>query len=275
MSYIIFMDIDGTLCDSFGRVPHSAQQALAQTRQKGNKVILCTGRSKAELTAEISAIGVDGIIAANGMYIELAQKVIEHQHLPEADVLDIVAWMDAQQIGYYLESNDGLFANDHFLPSFLATDPEQETLPESARWFFDILEASKHQKIDYATINKISFISSTVPYEAIAARYQDRLDVFQAMFSGLGEDSGEIAMKNVNKKTAIETVMQWLDVPYANTFAYGDGKNDIVMFEAVGKGVAMGDAADSLKAVADEITQTAKTDGIALSFLKNKLIDSM
>jgi hydroxymethylpyrimidine pyrophosphatase-like HAD family hydrolase len=54
--------------------------------------------------------------------------------------------------------------------------------------------------------------------------------------------------------------------------AYGDGDNDIKMFEAVNYGVAMENATKNLKRIAKEITSRAEGDGIFLSFQRNHLI---
>ncbi|MCO5533671.1 HAD hydrolase family protein, partial [Enterococcus faecium] len=47
---IIFLDVDGTLCDDAGNVPESARQAITAAHKKGHEFFLCTGRSKAEIT---------------------------------------------------------------------------------------------------------------------------------------------------------------------------------------------------------------------------------
>ncbi|XTP54865.1 HAD hydrolase family protein [Niallia sp. Krafla_26] len=54
--------------------------------------------------------------------------------------------------------------------------------------------------------------------------------------------------------------------------AYGDGNNDIAMFEAVAYGVAMENASEQLKKVSKEITSKAEEDSIYKSFKLNGLI---
>ena len=54
--------------------------------------------------------------------------------------------------------------------------------------------------------------------------------------------------------------------------AFGDGNNDIEMLRAVGNGIAMGNASDDLKAVADEICGDVSEDGIYQYCLENELI---
>lgn len=49
MIKVIFLDVDGTLCNYEGVIPESAKQAIKQARKNGHKVYICTGRSRAEV----------------------------------------------------------------------------------------------------------------------------------------------------------------------------------------------------------------------------------
>ena len=90
--------------------------------------------------------------------------------------------------------------------------------------------------------------------------------------SRFGKNSGEIAVKGIDKAQAVQFVLKELNISKQNTMAYGDGDNDIKMFEAVNYGVAMENATINLKRIAKEITSRAEDDGIFLSFQRNQLI---
>jgi hydroxymethylpyrimidine pyrophosphatase-like HAD family hydrolase len=51
--------------------------------------------------------------------------------------------------------------------------------------------------------------------------------------------------------------------------AFGDAQNDKSMLEFAGYGVAMGNACEELKAIADEITLTNNEDGIAATISRH------
>ena len=59
-----------------------------------------------------------------------------------------------------------------------------------------------------------------------------------------------------------------MSIEYENTYAFGDGINDVEMLQLVQHGIAMGNAIDELKKVASEITDTVDHDGIAKTFEK-------
>lgn len=69
--------------------------------------------------------------------------------------------------------------------------------------------------------------------------------------------------KTATKEHAIKEVLQSLNVAQSKTIGVGDGDNDIHLFAAVGHRVAMGNATEQLKSVADEIAPAIKQDGLA------------
>ena len=66
MSKILFIDVDGTLVDYTNHLPESAVTAIRKARANGHRVYICTGRSRAEVYANIWDIGIDGMIGGNG-----------------------------------------------------------------------------------------------------------------------------------------------------------------------------------------------------------------
>jgi Cof subfamily protein (haloacid dehalogenase superfamily) len=73
----------------------------------------------------------------------------------------------------------------------------------------------------------------------------------------------EATMKGINKASTLQAVCDILDISPEEVMAFGDEQNDLKMIEFAGLGVAMGNACEKLKAVADEITLTNNEDGIA------------
>ncbi|CAM3653230.1 Cof-type HAD-IIB family hydrolase [Erysipelothrix urinaevulpis] len=280
MKNVIFMDIDGTLTGQDGFVPESAKKAIKKTRDLGNDVILSTGRSLAEITDDILEIGFDGIIGAGGAYIELKGEVIQHTTMPEQSLHDVTNYLNEREIGYYLESNQGLFINEYCIPKIkeaayklYQTSPElflNQENPEPS-WFLDILKKSEGKEIPYHDINKLSFISTEFPFKDIEQQFKNEFEIYHATVFEFGPESGEIGLKGIDKKTAINKVYRQYD-PDIKSYAYGDGLNDVPMFEVVDHAVAMRNAKDGLKQIANEQIGIAEEDSIYKSFLKNNLI---
>ena len=270
MKKIIFFDVDGTLCQMDGTVPQSAKEAIKEAQAQGHKMYLCTGRSRPEITSELLAMNFDGIIGAGGGYIEKNEEVLVHKKLPADAVKDIIAYFDEHQIGYYLESNDGLFASDncqevieHQVLTYYKGDRDALAGTQS---FLALLAEATGKEMNLHNVNKISFISIDHPFDKVAQQFGERFLLHHSTVPQFGPQSGELSMKGVDKQTAIEYVLNAYQLTSDDAIAFGDGNNDIAMFQAVGYAIAMENATDELKKYADAITARAEDDGIAKSF---------
>ena len=107
---IVFLDVDGTLCNDEGLVPNSARDAVRAARKNGHYVFLCTGRSQAELYDFIMEVGFDGVIGAGGGFVTIGDETLYHKRVSNDDVKDLVDYFEANDVDFYLESNGGLYA---------------------------------------------------------------------------------------------------------------------------------------------------------------------
>ena len=73
----------------------------------------------------------------------------------------------------------------------------------------------------------------------------------------------EIYASNVSKATGILKVLELLNIDVKESYAFGDGKNDIEMFQTVNVAIAMGNANDEVKAYANMVCLPVDQDGVA------------
>lgn len=73
----------------------------------------------------------------------------------------------------------------------------------------------------------------------------------------------EVALKLASKGQALKRLAKQLNIPLEETAAVGDSLNDKSMLEAAGKGVAMGNAREDIKSIADAVTLTNDEHGVA------------
>ena len=274
---IIFLDVDGTLVNDNGIVPNSAELAIKEARKNGHLIFLSTGRSKAELFDHIMDIGFDGVIAAAGGYIELNNKTIMHKKFKEEEVKEIVEYFNEKGIDFYLEANGGLFASkgckEHLIKILFdenQSEKQREELEKGMKPFIECLINGENLYRD--DINKISFLGSDININEIIAKFSGKFNIIPSTVPMFGENSGEVSLKGIHKANAIEVLLNYLDASNENTYAYGDGINDKEMLEFVYVGVAMGNAKEELKIIADDITDIHDNDGIYNSFKKYGLI---
>ena len=276
---IIFLDVDGTLVDYDNRIPESAIQAIRQARGNGHLIYVCTGRSKAEMPQEIWDIGLDGMIGGNGSYVEHEGQVIMHQLIPLEVEKRVVDWLHERGLEFYLESNNGLFASEHF------RDAARSVMKLYAKKKGKTDAEVEHQEVEDVMhgmvfggelyrddLNKISFILTS---------YQDHLDSKEAFpelkagtWGGRGEEAlfGDLGVKDITKAHAIDVLLEHLGAKKEDIIAFGDAKIDIPMLEYCQIGVSMGNGGPEILAMADMLTDDVAEDGLYNAFEKLELL---
>lgn len=278
MSKVLFIDVDGTLVDYEGNLPPSAVEAIRKARAAGHKVYICTGRSRAEVYQNIWDIGLDGMIGGNGSYVEDNGQVVMHQLITPDQARRIVDWLHSRKLEFYLESNNGLFASEHFETAGVETMQEytrRKGRPGAEKMtvrdaFPDMIFGGELYRDD---LNKVSYILSS---------YQDFLDA-QAAFpdlqhgtwGGAGETAlfGDMGVKGITKAHAVDVLLNHLGARQEDTIAFGDAKIDIPMLEYCAYGVAMGSGGEEIRAMADYITDDVDKDGLYKAFVHLGLIE--
>ncbi|AXJ12771.1 Cof-type HAD-IIB family hydrolase [Streptococcus pluranimalium] len=280
MVKIIFLDVDGTLVDYDNRIPESAVKAIRLARDKGHKVYVCTGRSRAEMQPEIWDIGIDGMIGGNGSYVEDNGEVVMHQLISKEEAKHIVDWLHSRGLEFYLESNNGLFASENFKEaarpvlreySLRKGKTEEEVKDQEAE---DALHGLIYGGELYRDdLNKVSFILSD---------YQDHLDSIEEFpnleahtWGGRGETAlfGDLGVKDINKAHAVDVLLNHLGADRKDTIAFGDAKIDIPMLDYCQVGVSMGNGGPEILEMADMITDDVEEDGLYNAFEELGLFD--
>ena len=245
MSKIVFLDVDGTLINYDAVCPESAFKAVEQARANGHKVYICTGCSKAEIEQRVLP-ELDGMIGANGGYVEDAGEVVMHQALTVEQVKHIVDWCNERELGFYLEANSGMYINSWFeiqapaamFKYAMGKGATEEAAKAAGQSFVNSMIRTDDLYRD--DVNKVSFILSS---------YQDHVDSrteFPDMeantWGGKDEQAlfGDLGPKGITKKHAIEVLLEHLGADQADTISFGDAKIDLSMFELCAYNVAMG-----------------------------------
>jgi HAD superfamily hydrolase (TIGR01484 family) len=99
-------------------------------------------------------------------------------------------------------------------------------------------------------------------YKALMDHYEYDLHIYKSKDTYL-----EIANKKISKKSAIQTLLdiEFPELDWKQVIAFGDNYNDMEMLDAVGMGVAVGNAKPEVLAMADYITNTNTEDGVAIA----------
>ncbi|MDO4243730.1 MAG: HAD family hydrolase [Actinomyces sp.] len=277
---VVLVDVDGTLVTYTNELPDSAVTAIHAARRRGHRVYPATGRSKAEMPQSIAGIGFDGMVCANGAYVEHEGAVVMHRSLGAQDCAALVDWLTGRGLAFYLEANSGLYPSPGFrraaLPAIRAYMAGGDGVaPDLGPQDVDTV---LHGLIDTddlvrTDVNKISYAFSG-PADLEAAR-EAFPHLRHGSWGGRGHEAlfGDVGVPGVSKEHALEVLAAHLGTGLEDTVCLGDAAVDIGMLRRSGVGVAMGNASAEVKAAADFVTGAVEDDGLAMAFGRLGLID--
>lgn len=272
----VFVDVDGTLIDDYGQVPESAALAVREARTNGHLVFLCTGRSMVELTASVHEVEVDGYVLSSGAYVQVGRDVLLQQQLTPEAVRHVADFFDAHGGGYFFQAHDAVYASPQsrdllrsIVAASVASDPAFAEVDHGLLTYVDTITVDADPRAMLMT--KAVFFESVVPVDDLRTEFPEFL-IVPASVTVFGTNAGEMTIPGIHKATGIDVVLERVGIDLADTIAIGDSYNDLEMLEHVAVGIAMGDAPQAVRDIADETTAPTTEDGIRLAFLRHGLI---
>jgi Cof subfamily protein (haloacid dehalogenase superfamily) len=250
MIQAIFFDIDGTLVSSrTKKYSQSTKIALEKLREKDIYLFIATGRHRLEIEEEhlLDGLYFDGYITLNGQYCYNEKEIIYENEINREDIKSIIKQIDAHPYPCLFVEKDKMYINIISQEVIEAQKAIQSSLPP----FMDIhraLENPIYQVIPYVNDEQAKIFPLSVLKYSKATRWN-------AYAMDIIPESG-------SKREGIKKVLDYYNIPLENTMAFGDGENDIEMLEYASIGIAMGNARDKVKKVADYITSDVDNDGI-------------
>lgn len=262
---LIVLDLDGTLLTTDKKISPANYAALERAAAKGIHIVPCTGRFFNGMPEEVRALPfLRYAITINGAEIyDVKQKKSLHSaliSLPKAEevysVLDTLpviydcfqdgwGWMDRKFYDIADQYSMGEVRGEWIrkmrtpLDNFRQTIRERNRGIQKAQMFFRDMELRAR-------------ILSELPQ-----RFPE-LSITTSLVNNIEINSGD-----AHKGAALLELCRQLNIDPAETMAFGDGLNDITMLQTAAVGVAMGNAAQPVKDVADFITDTNDNDGVA------------
>lgn len=262
---VVFLDVDGTIAPFDAPIPQSAIQAIRMARQNGNKVLLCTGRSRAELQPQIMSIGFDGMVGAAGAFVDIDGTNIFFAKLRDEWVAEIIEYFDRNNICGFFQCPAMTYARQRSLDAF-SSMLGAPVVPDQRDGLVIPGIVAKENLYECKDVTKIFFLSETTPVEDVRKHFSGRFMVINNTIGLPMDKSGELSQLGVSKATGIEVVLKHYGCDRADSVAVGDGYNDLEMIEYAGTGIAMGNGVDSLKQLADHVTADIHDDGLYKAF---------
>lgn len=264
---LIAVDIDGTLLNENDELTPGTIHAIQAARDRGIKVVLCTGRPLTGVTPYLEALGLSGddqyVITYNGSLAEtVSGKVLTKHSLTYNDYVDLEALARKFQVHFQVLTPDHIYTADQDISPHTVTESHFVHLPLRYRAASDMprdLLMPTAIFIDNAPV--LDKVEDQLPHEIY-----DRFYVVRTMPYFI-----EVLSKNVSKGNTLAELATTLGITAAEVMAIGDQNNDLPMLAYAGLGVAMGNANEAVKAVADRVTTPNTADGVATAIQRYAL----
>ena len=267
---LIAFDLDNTFLDSDKRIPEANMRSIVQAHASGALIVPATGRFRGGMPPELlRGPLIRYVISINGAVVYDIQEetVLVHASMPLRRALDVMRFLDGEDVIYdcYIDNEaymtkalqdkaDDYITNDYYRARIRDLRTPVPDLPA-------FIEANGKD------ISKIQLFARDMAlrdrlFHELQARFPDN-----SVTSSL-PDNIEITDAHANKGEALEALCRYLDIPLAETFAAGDGLNDVTMLQCAGTGVAMANAPDAVKQAAGFVTASCDEEGFARALLR-------
>ncbi|MDR1794819.1 MAG: Cof-type HAD-IIB family hydrolase [Erysipelotrichaceae bacterium] len=244
----VFFDLDGTLFENKNQVvPPSALECLYQLKEKGIKIIICSSRAPEEMEhfpREVYDL-FDLVVQSGGTIILEKGEVLRKIPFVHSQIKQVIAYCDQHEIvcRYSTPSQGGYFSKykrddvDGIFAYLYHTMPGQKPYEDEEVTGFYAYQTDDDTKAALAAL---------IPDANI-------INLRRVL---------EFTPKGVNKGSAMAWCCEYLKVDPNHTMAFGDGYNDIPLFEKAALSVAVGNAREEVQKAADFVSKRNDEDGI-------------
>ncbi len=253
----IFFDIDGTLLSfETHTMTKTLEQALIEVKKKGVKLFIATGRHISEMDELKKYPYFDGYITLNGGYCFNDQQVYYKETICQKDAEKAIEIASEMQhcIAFVDEHEMTInFHNDRLMDIITQANIPAAKIQHPEK----LIGKDIYMIVLYSDPKDDQWILSQLPSLCATRWHPSFVDV---------------TPKNISKRKGILETCKRYGFALENCMAFGDAANDIEMLQAVGHGIAMGNASDEVKQIAKETTLSCENDGIVHTLRKYQLI---
>ncbi|WGE88856.1 Cof-type HAD-IIB family hydrolase [Actinobacillus arthritidis] len=250
---IVFFDIDETLyIKQKALIPESIKkEVLPRLKEKGIMTAIATGRNFGSLPKALKPL-IDNhyfelFVTINGQYNFYQDQLISEYALTASQIARCIEKLTALGIVYAFVTKDEI-----------AVSQDNDIVREALNPIKPDYIVDPKYYLHHTAVQLLAFYPESQDQEVIdSGIFSDELKVCR--WHPMGVD---ILRKENSKARGIEDVIKHFGLNIENTMAFGDGFNDMEMFDTVGFSVAMGNAENELKERADYVTKPIEEDGI-------------
>lgn len=265
---LIAFDLDGTLLDNEKRIPEENLRALAAAAARGVQIVPATGRILRGIPPELRELPfIRYYILSNGaaVYDTGTGTTLCRGDIPLDLTLRVMDYLDTQPVLYDCYQNDvGWMSQAMYeqAPVYFREEPEILKLVDKLR--IRVPDVKQTLREHGEAVQKIQFYykpEDNAKRLEMLAHFSERFPELSATTST--SNNVELNSVRAGKGNGLLALCAALGLRPEDCLAFGDGTNDISLLRAAGRGVAMANAAEEVKAAADAVCETNVDCGVA------------
>ncbi|WP_242143077.1 MULTISPECIES: HAD family hydrolase [unclassified Bacillus cereus group] len=273
---LIAIDLDGTLLSKNKMISKENAEAIRKCQEEEHVVAICTGRSIVDIERLLQEVNLQcPIIAENGAVIYKDKTMLKRYAIQNEHALEIIEYLEEQGMYYQLYTDKGVYVPKYGEENVrkemeairnLGINLSEEEVENIAALY---LEHTAFHSTDSckAIINKELYVHKFLPFSYDKTKLKRLKEKFQhnskLIISASYWHNLEINHCDAQKGNGLYTLAEYLNIPFENTVAIGDGLNDISMMQKANMSIAMGNAVNELKEMCHYETLTNEEHGVA------------
>lgn len=260
----VFFDIDGTLIETkrgIDTISENTRRAIASLNKKGYLTCIASGRTRNYLP--VLGDVFEGYITCNGAVAEVDGKILFEKFVEPEVLKHFMKYMDTHGFGYILENSEQCFTTLAGNRTFQGLTGR---LSKNYDCFYPITDLTEPEsfrvcKLQIACDDEIEF-------KRIQTLFAKDFEITPHRY----EIAADVAPRGTSKASGIQELIQYLEIPKENTYAFGDDYNDLQMLQTVAHGIAMTPHVPPLDDIAEYVTGTVEEEGVFHGLLHYGLI---
>lgn len=231
---LVALDMDGTVLNSQNQISDANRQAILDAIRAGITVMFATGRGIQSIIPYVEQLGIGSpIVASNGSEVWSRPHELHFRELLEVDwVIRMHQLAVAKDTWFWAYATSGHYNREN--------------------WVTDI-----------RAVEWLKFGFQTAQPDVLAEIHKELVSWGLFELTNSHPTNIEVNPAGISKASGIAQVCSIIGTDMSRVVAIGDGLNDIAMIRAAGLGVAMGNAQEEVKEIADLVTVHHDEDGVA------------
>ena len=286
MYKLIAIDLDGTLFNSYGEVSNENKEAIKYAIENGVEIVLASGREPQSIKKKSLRLGIKNyLIAGNGanVYSIKEDKNIYESYIGKEKALEVISKCINNSMFVNVYTNRGIIA-EKMEYNVKVFNSENNYKSQEKRTNIEIV-SDIYKYIEENDLNILKIIicdNDKIIFDNIVQKMRDisGIDVLDVEHMSkkkirIGTQDvnieyfyTEITNKNTNKWTAIEFLIEKLNIKKEDIICIGDNMNDKKMIENAGVGINMKNSALALMNIGDYTTEDNNSSGVAKAIVK-------